>query len=151
MAGAIELLSAQHQDVLQHLAAVETETTARDGANLADFAAYLEKEVAEHFTLEEQALFPALARHLGADHGPLAMMNAEHASFRELLSDLVDAVRVDDRPAQRAHAIALIDLLRAHIHKEDHVLFPMAAHLLSEGEQAEVNERAAALGGAAHA
>ena len=146
MTQTIELLSAQHQEVLQHLAAVEVATKTGAGANLADFAAYLEKEVTQHFTLEEHALFPALARHLGVDHGPLAVMNAEHASFRELLCELASAVRADDRTAQCTHARALIELLRGHIHKEDHVLFPMAARLLSEGEQAEVNDRAAALG-----
>jgi regulator of cell morphogenesis and NO signaling len=151
MTQTIELLGIQHQDVLAHLQSVEAGALAHDGANLADFAAYLEREVCQHFAIEEQALFPALARHLGRDQGPLAVMDAEHASFRELLSRLADAVRRDDRAAQRTHALAVIDLLRAHIRKEDHVLFPMAARLLSDAEQAEVNERAAALAGAARA
>ena len=147
MTATIELLSTQHQDVLAHLAAVEAETMAREGSNLAEFAAYLENEVVQHFRLEEQALFPLLAGHLSPEQGPLAVMHAEHASFRELLAGLTNALRAGNRDAQRTHAAQLIELLRGHIAKEDQVLFPMAARLLSTAEQAEVDCRAAALGG----
>ncbi|HUI24507.1 MAG TPA: hemerythrin domain-containing protein [Candidatus Kryptonia bacterium] len=142
MTQTIELLSTQHQDVLAHLATVESTLRTADTASLAAFATYLENEVGRHFDLEEQALFPALARHLSPDSGPLAVMNAEHALFRELLAGLAAAVRANDVAAQRAHAAELVDLLRAHIAKEDHVLFPMAVRLLSPAEQTEVNERA---------
>jgi len=146
MTATIELLSSQHQDVLAHLAAVEAETKTRDGSNLAEFAAYLENEVVQHFTLEEHALFPLLARHLSPEQGPLAVMHAEHATFRELLAGLTIALRAGNRDAQRTHAAELIELLRGHIAKEDHVLFPMASRLLSAVEQAEVDRCAAALG-----
>jgi hemerythrin-like domain-containing protein len=145
MTATIELLSTQHQDVLARLTGVEAEITARDGFDLAPFAAYLEDEVAHHFAIEEQALFPLLAGYLGEEEGPLAVMNAEHAAFRELLADLTTALRSRDRDAQRAHAAELVQLLRAHIAKEDQVLFPMAARLLSAAEQSEVDRRAAAL------
>jgi len=148
MTQTIELLGVQHQDVLARLTAVEADIVGRQDTDLADFTAYLETDVAQHFALEERALFPAMARHLGLDHGPLAVMNAEHASFRELLSKLADVVRGGDRAAQRAHAGALIELLRAHIYKEDHILFPMAARLLSDAELAEVDTQAAGLDGA---
>ncbi|HVO26405.1 MAG TPA: hemerythrin domain-containing protein [Candidatus Margulisiibacteriota bacterium] len=145
MAATIELLSTQHQDVLARLATVEAQIMARDGCDLAAFAAYLETEVGQHFVIEEQALFPLLARYLGEDDGPLAVMNTEHAAFRELLAALTTAVRSGQSDAQRARAGELVQLLRAHIAKEDQVLFPMAARLLSEAEQGDVDRRAAAL------
>jgi hemerythrin-like domain-containing protein len=146
MTATIDLLSTQHQDVLAHLAVVESETLTHDDSDLAGFATFLEGEVLQHFTLEEQALFPLLAGHLSSEHGPLAVMHAEHATFRELLASLTIALRAGNRDAQRRHAAELIELLRAHIAKEDHVLFPMAARLLSAAEQGEVDRRAAALG-----
>lgn len=73
-------------------------------------------------------------------------MNAEHAAFRALLVDLTSAVRSGDRAAQRAVSAEIIALLRDHIDKEDHVLFPMAVRLLSAVELAEVNQRAGASG-----
>jgi regulator of cell morphogenesis and NO signaling len=90
-------------------------------------------------------LFPVLARHLSQTHGPLAVMNAEHATFRELLNDLDASVLAGDCGRQRAAAQDLIDLLRGHIAKEDQVLFPMASRLLSPEEQGEVESRAVAL------
>lgn len=142
MTTTIPILNAQHQDVLLRLAAVEAELIIPGDHDLAAFSTYLDSEVMHHFTLEEQALFPPLARHLGTTQGPLAMMEAEHAEFRELLQGLTDAVRTGAHGAQRAIAGEIIELLRVHIHKEDHVLFPMAEHLLSAEEIAEVDRRA---------
>lgn len=147
MTATIELLSTQHQEVLAQLANVEAEIMTPERFDLASFAAYLEGEVAHHFAIEEQALFPLLAGYLGEEEGPLAVMNAEHAAFRELVTGLSTALRSGNREAQRAHAAELVQLLRAHIAKEDQILFPMAARLLSPAEQDEVNRRAAALSG----
>jgi hemerythrin-like domain-containing protein len=141
----IEVLGAQHQDVLAQLAALEGQLRSSAAADVAAFARYLEQEVMQHFALEEQALFPVLGRHLSLDQGPLAVMNSEHQAFRELLDGLGAALRAQDRDAQRAHAAEIIELLRDHIRKEDHVLFPMARRILGADEQQEVDGRAAAL------
>jgi len=147
MSTTIELLTDQHQHVVAQLAAAEAAmTTAGGGTDLAAFAAYLEHEVMDHFGLEEQALFPILARHLSLAQGPLAVMNAEHVAFRDLLNSLAVSLRTGDLETQAVHAQELIRLLRGHIAKEDHVLFPMASQLLSAEEQGEVDQRAAALG-----
>ncbi len=146
MMSTISSLGRQHQDVLAQLDAVEAELAASgSGLDLTAFASYLEGEVVHHFTLEEHALFPVLARYLSEEHGPLAVMNAEHASFRDLLSGLGAGIRSGDRRQQRACAEDLVELLRGHIAKEDQVLFPMACRLLNADEQSEVESRAAAL------
>jgi hemerythrin-like domain-containing protein len=148
MTTTIPLLNAQHQDVLVRLAAVEAELKTPGDHDLTAFSTYLESEVMHHFTLEEQALFPVLARHLGTTQGPLAVMDAEHAEFRELLQGLTTAVRTGAHGPQRAIAGEIIELLRVHIHKEDHVLFPMAEQLLSAEAIAEVDRRASTLAAA---
>lgn len=143
----VERLGEQHQEVLARLSAVEHELL--PGASVdgvVDFVNYLQREVMEHFAVEEQALFPLLARHLGRTQGPLAVMDAEHAAFRELLQDLTAGLRAGDVGQQRRCTHEIIKLLRDHIAKEDGVLFPMASHLLSAEEQAEIESRAAALG-----
>jgi hemerythrin-like domain-containing protein len=147
MTTTIELLGTQHQEVLARLTQVEAAIMARDDRDLAPFAAFLADEVVHHFAIEEQALFPLLARHLSLEQGPLAVMNAEHAAFRELLADLTTAVRAGNLDAQRTHVAELVELLRGHTAKEDQVLFPMAARLLSPAELDEVDGRAAALAG----
>lgn len=146
MMSTIESLCQEHQQVLAQLDAVEAELNAPGSAtNLKAFAGYLEAEVMHHFAVEEHALFPVLARHLSQTQGPLAVMNAEHTSFRELVNDLDAGVRSGDYGQQRSAAQDLIELLRGHIAKEDQVLFPMAFRLLSPDEQGEVESRAAAL------
>jgi hemerythrin-like domain-containing protein len=140
----VELLERQHQDVLARLAAVEH--TGYEAGVLADFVTFLQREVMDHFVIEEQALFPVLERHIGRTHGPLAVMHAEHATFRELLQDLASSLRSGNAAHAQQHARAIINLLRDHIAKEDGVLFPMAERLLSGEEGAEVDGRAAASG-----
>jgi hemerythrin-like domain-containing protein len=135
----IAILGSQHRDVLDRLAAIEAALAADDDSDLPAFAAFLQAEVMEHFTLEERALFPKLERHLPVGQGPLAVMHAEHTEFRALLEELDSAVRAGARDAQRLHAAEIIGLLRAHIHKEDHVLFPLASQLLSAEEMSEVD------------
>ena len=144
MSSTIDLLGQQHQEVLARLAAVDAGLLTRGAFDLAPFAWFLAGEVRAHFALEEEALFPIMARHLGTGQGPLAVMDAEHAAFRDLLQALQNALAAGDVPGQRVAAAAIIDLLRGHIHKEDHVLFPMATRMLSVEEQHEVDHRAAA-------
>ncbi len=146
MNATLDLLGKQHQEVLIRLREVEGRFSAcgADGS-LAEFTAYLETDVARHFQLEEEALFPVLARNPGLARGPLAVMEAEHSTFREGLHRLRVAVDAADFEEQRRSALDLIDLLREHIAKEDGVLFPMAARMLSADEQREVDAHAALL------
>ncbi len=93
-----------------------------------------------HHRKEERHLFPTLeAAGLVREHGPTGVMLAEHESGREhiaAMARVTDAASRGDREALRSfadHACGYINLLRAHIAKEDLCLFPMANHLL-EGE-----------------
>jgi regulator of cell morphogenesis and NO signaling len=140
----IEVLSAQHQDVLAQLATLDGQLRGGGAADLAAFALFLQQEVMQHFTLEEDALFPVLGRHLGVEQGPLAVMNSEHQAFRELLGGLGTALGTQRLDMQRQYAAEIIELLRSHIMKEDDILFPMAQRILGEAEQREVDGRAAA-------
>jgi hemerythrin-like domain-containing protein len=138
----IGVLGTQHREVLARLEEVESKM---GGESVDGFAAYLSDEVAYHFRLEEEALFPILGRHLGTEAGPLAVMNAEHEEFRALLARLQSSMGAGQIGEQEACARELIELLRAHIAKEDGVLFPMAERLLSPTERAELASRAAAV------
>jgi len=68
-------------------------------------------------------------------------MNAEHEEFRALLARLQGLVG-SDLAEQAACARELMELLRAHIAKEDGVLFPMAERLLSPTEREQLASRA---------
>jgi hemerythrin-like domain-containing protein len=144
MAKTVELLSRQHREVLELLARTEANLQAATG--LSGFLKTLKTDVADHFTIEEECLFPVLAKHPGIADGPLRVMDMEHSAFRKLvlhLSQAVGAGRIED---QRAFARDIIDLLRERIAKEEHVLFPLAERILGEEEQLRMDSRASALG-----
>lgn len=94
-----------------------------------------------HHAKEEDTLFPAMeANGFPRDQGPTAVMRYEHRVGRELVGDL--RARLVAASAGDAEAVAawtrtgreFIDLLRQHIRKEDHCLFPMACNAIRDPE-----------------
>ena len=86
-----------------------------------------------HHGKEEDLLFPELIEHgMPGDEGPIAVMLSEHRQGRLSVRGMAEAItgaRSGDEnalSALRAHADDYIDLIRAHIGKEDNVLFNMA-------------------------
>jgi hemerythrin-like domain-containing protein len=141
MTHTIELLSSQHREALDRLAEVEAGLSTGT-ADLPGFLRFLEEDLAVHFALEEEALFPLLARHPQLAHGPVAVMESEHAEFRDRVRRLAGALAAADPRAAGAGAAAIVDFLHAHIAKEDHVLFPLALRTLEPAERDEVDARA---------
>lgn len=88
-----------------------------------------------HHGKEEQHLFPAMERHgIPREGGPLGVMLHEHEEGRAFLRAMAKG---DDREiagAIRGYAT----LLRAHIDKENGILFPMAEQILPDEEQREL-------------
>lgn len=101
-----------------------------------------------HHGKEEGLLFPALiAAGLPGDAGPIAVMLSEHDQGRSCVKQMVEAwrrYRAGDKAAAREFAesaAAYIELLTAHIEKENTVLFPIAERILSaETEQKVFDE-----------
>ena len=143
MSTTIELLSRQHQEVLERLPDTAGGTPLTT-VQIAEMIGYLRGEVLEHFELEERGLFPVLGRYIGHGHGPLAVMEHEHAAFRQLLDELSAAHAAGRLEAQRECAGALVALLQEHIAKEDHVLFPLALRMLTPEDIGEVDAAMAA-------
>lgn len=88
-----------------------------------------------HHGKEEQHLFPAMERHgIPREGGPIGVMLHEHEEGRAFLRTMAKG---DDREiagAIRGYAT----LLRAHIDKENGILFPMAEQILPDEEQREL-------------
>jgi len=100
-----------------------------------------------HHGKEEKQLFPAMeSRGYSPDAGPVSVMLAEHTRGRELIAGMAatrdGAVRGEKAAcaAFAGSAEAYIHLLREHIQKEDHCLFPMADQALTEADQAALLE-----------
>ncbi len=101
-----------------------------------------------HHAKEEDILFPILeTRGFSRTEGPTAVMRSEHTTGRHLVATLRAAVEAAARGEATASptfvraARDYVGLLRDHIAKEDHCLFPMAASALTPDESAAVLER----------
>jgi hemerythrin-like domain-containing protein len=105
-----------------------------------------------HHAKEEGLLFPAMVEAgFPRDSGPVAVMEAEHLEGRRLTHRLAEyAVRPaewtpDDRGRVATLARAYLQCLRAHLQKEEAVLFPMVQARLPESVFAGIGERMAAM------
>jgi len=85
-----------------------------------------------HHGKEEQHLFPAMERHgIPREGGPIGVMLVEHDQGRAFIKAMAEA---NDR--ETAEAIkGYVTLLRAHIDKENDILFRMAEEVIPEAEQ----------------
>jgi hemerythrin-like domain-containing protein len=149
-----DILRAEHQLILRalDLLAAAAALTER-GAGLpdawwTDAVAWI-REFADtnHHGKEEDRLFPALVKAgVPGEGGPVGVMLAEHAEGRTLVGAIASGAGAARARAARGFA----NLLRAHIDKEDHVLFQIADAVLEEDVQArlarEFAELADALG-----
>ncbi|UCF81109.1 MAG: hemerythrin domain-containing protein [Acidobacteriota bacterium] len=92
-----------------------------------------------HHQREEEALFTELERRM--IQGPTRVMRAEHQELRKLKHELealakesggMELSEFKNRLAEPARV--LVEMLRAHIHKENHVLYPMALRAIPEAD-----------------
>jgi hemerythrin-like domain-containing protein len=95
-----------------------------------------------HHGKEEDLLFPAMEeKGFSREQGPTGVMLREHDAGRfhvDGMSKAIERVASGDVAAREAfieHAREFAALLRQHIVKEDHCLFPMADRALSAADQ----------------
>lgn len=100
-----------------------------------------------HHGKEESHFFPAMeAKGFSRDCGPTAVMLYEHELGRREIAGMTDALAALDAGDAEAstrfaeHARAYVNLLREHIHKEDHCLFSMADQAFSPADQQQLLE-----------
>jgi hemerythrin-like domain-containing protein len=144
----IEMLMHEHRVIEQVLDALDrTAAGLRAGSSVArgDLGRFIEflRGFADacHHGKEEDILFAAMAaKGMPVETGPLAVMLHEHEQGRRLIRILADAAggAGEMAEAERARAadaaIAYTGMLRAHIQKEDQVIYPMAQRLLPPAE-----------------
>ena len=149
---ATEILMSEHRVIERVLAALETETQRLEAGEAVRPGFYIEatdfvRGFADgcHHRKEEGVLFKALAgAGLPMQAGPLPVMLAEHEQGRAYTRGLRTAAerwQAGDESARAAvikNARGYANLLRAHIAKEDQVLFPMADQVIPAERHAAV-------------
>ncbi|RMD97931.1 MAG: hemerythrin [Deltaproteobacteria bacterium] len=151
---ATEILTAEHhviEAVLRVLRRIVEETTQKGSLDegAAQEAIDFFRNFADHchHSKEEERLFPAMEAHgFPRQAGPIAVMLHEHVMGRECVKGMAESLHgaatgdPQRRSAFQQHAQAFIDLLHAHIEKENSILFRMADQALSETAKAELLE-----------
>ena len=141
---ATEILMEEHRVIERVLDSLETVANRLSAGQVISMEFFLTaadfiKEFADgcHHRKEEGILFVAFAANgMPQDTGPVAMMLAEHEEGRRLtraMREAADRVQAGDTTAASQiiqNALGYAALLRQHIQKEDHILFPMADNII---------------------
>ena len=97
-----------------------------------------------HHGKEEGLLFPAMEKTgISRDRGPIGQMLTEHNQGRQYITEMAASIEGDilqaDRFAQAA--ASYIELMRAHINKENSILFPAGDRMLPMEVQEQLLEQ----------
>lgn len=151
---AIEILTDEHCIIVRVLACLErlageAEAAGKLEADPARDVVWFLRTYADaiHHGKEEDLLFPKMVdRGESAEDGPIALLREDHEvgrrSVREMASAL-DAAAAGDAAALARfvrEARSFAAFLRDHAQKEDEVVFPLAAEILSEDDGWELLE-----------
>jgi hemerythrin-like domain-containing protein len=136
----------QHRSTLVALAELDATLSAEGNpqtpepllAAVASFLDFYDRALAPHFLREERQVFPLMERYLPLAAHSTAAMHAEHDTARALVA----LVRRDLSLARAGSAAALAEmratapdlgaLLREHIRKEEHALYPLLERLQAQ-------------------
>ena len=101
--------------------AVAAQAWDRASAAFAGFSSAMQ----QHFSAEEDLLFPAFEAKSGMTMGPTQVMREEHAQMRELMAAAQDALAAKDADDYSGNAETLLIMMQQHNMKEENVLYPM--------------------------
>lgn len=158
MAKAIEVLMNEHRLIERVAASLEAYAcglppgAGPERPRVAEFAGFFQRYAdAFHHGKEEDLLFKAMVdRGFPLNGGPLAVMLHEHevgrAHVRALaaIGEASGAAAAEEAEAFVRHSTSFGPMLRAHIQKEDGILYPMALRVLPPSELERLADQYAA-------
>ncbi|MBI4303292.1 MAG: hemerythrin domain-containing protein [Chloroflexi bacterium] len=134
-----DILKGEHKDVLQKLDTLEdiiNRLSQKEAiaSRLKELASFFKTDFWTHFAKEEEALFPELEKFIPRESGPIGVMLVEHDDLRNTNTQFQRGIEEylgssngsQIAPTIQKHVNHFIGVLRAHIDKEDHILFMMA-------------------------
>ena len=125
-----EFMTADHKACDNEFAAAETAALTDDWDDAeAAFKAFRDN-MARHFRMEEEVLFPTL-KSSGGPAGPVQVMLMEHAQIRELLGQMGAAVERKDAEEYGGLSETLLMVMQQHNLKEEQILYPIADQILA--------------------
>ena len=92
-------------------------------------------ELAKHFRMEEDKLFPALLS-AGGPAGPVQMMRMEHAQMNTLIEQMAITLTHQDAQGYDGLSETLLIVMQQHNLKEEQMLYPISDHFLASQREA---------------
>ncbi len=141
-----EFMASDHKACDEEFATAETSALTEDWDDArAAFKAFRD-DMARHFRMEEEILFPALAD-AGGPAGPVQVMLMEHEQIRELLRQMDEAAERQDGQEYSGLSETLLMVMQQHNYKEENILYPIADHILAK-DRGTLLDRLQAVGNA---
>ena len=152
----IEELLKEHKEVVgelevleTHLRQLEKKATPEKGdeEKLMGWLTNFEKHINLHIDKEDNVLFTALEKYIPRHGGPLAVMEMEHRGVESHIEKFQQGLKKSIllQPGTLnpfcENGFAMIDLLHAHLGKEEMILFPMANNVLSTEEKKGISDK----------
>ncbi|MEO8331404.1 MAG: hemerythrin domain-containing protein [Gallionella sp.] len=95
-------------------------------------------DMAHHFRIEEEVLFPELVS-AGGPAGPVHIMCMEHTQINELLDQMAAALANEDTQEYQGLSETLLMVMQQHNLKEEQILYPIADRVLSAERESVLN------------
>ena len=125
-----EFFSAQHRACDRSFEKMEEAVSQNDWPQAESLYKELSRDTLQHFSNEEEGLFPLFEEKTGMQVGPTQVMRSEHIELRELLQRIGDAIQARDQDEVLGTAETFFLFLQQHNVKEEQVLYPMADQAL---------------------
>jgi len=138
------------EEALQEIEAGETTACAHWATRLEELVRFFTEDVCDLLKLEEEVLFPPVARDLSEIGGPVAALHMEHEEVRRVIHEFARSVlqwsQGEPDRASRASditvcAVRLRDLLRLHLEKEEAVLFRVIPKVFARADRRKAAAR----------
>jgi iron-sulfur cluster repair protein YtfE (RIC family) len=89
----------------------------------------------QHFSAEEDVLFPAFEVKTGMTMGPTQVMRDEHVQMNDLMTAAYQSLLAKDGDDYAGNTETLLIMMQQHNMKEEHVLYPMCdEHLAHQAD-----------------
>jgi len=128
---AIQQLTQQHRDCDADFAQAEQAVRQQDWSMAKDCFKRFDTAMRQHFSLEEEVLFPAFESATGSSMGPTTVMRHEHGQMRALLQDMQESLEAAQATAYLGSADTLLILMQQHNMKEENILYPMCSQQIA--------------------
>lgn len=130
-----EFMTANHKACDNEFADAETAALTDDWNDAETAFKAFNDDMAHHFRMEEEVLFPALAS-AGGPAGPVQVMLMEHTQIRGLLEQMAAAVAQKNSEEYSGLSETLLIVMQQHNHKEEQILYPIMDQILAKEREA---------------